>query len=110
MYVLIVLVGIVSWLEKNMFTCPSKKYLGIACFGCGFQRSFLAMCKGNFKECLIYYPAMPLVLFVVIFTGLHLWFKFTHGATIIKYAFILMAFTIVINYFIKLFNPIFFSN
>lgn len=104
MPILLILIGIVDWLEKNMLTCPSKKYLGIECFGCGFQRSFIALCRGNFKDSFTLYPATPLVLFVLLFTILHLIFKFKNGAAIIKFSFMIMASVIVISYIIKLAN------
>lgn len=102
MHCLMLLLGFIDWLEKNMLTCPSKKYLHIECFGCGFQRSFIALCKGHFKESFELYPATPLVLFVSFFTILHLIFKYKHGAAIIKYSFMLMAGVIIISYIIKL--------
>ena len=44
--------GIIDWLQKHMIPCFSKKYLGIECPGCGLQRSFIALLKGNIVESL----------------------------------------------------------
>lgn len=92
----------VSWLEKNLIPCPYKHYLGIDCPGCGMQRSIIELLKGNFVESFQAYPALIPLMILLLFLGLHLKFKFTHGAQIVKYLFIFVVSIVVINYIFKL--------
>jgi hypothetical protein len=45
-------------LEKYMLPCFSKTLFGVECFGCGFQRAFLLLLKGNFVGAFQMYPAL----------------------------------------------------
>ncbi len=96
------LLNIVDWLEKNMLQCPSKKYLGIECFGCGLQRSFILLLKGHIFESIKMYPATMPMLFVFCYTVLHLKFKFNNGAKIIQYSFIATSIIILVFYIYKI--------
>lgn len=92
----------IEWLESHLLTCSYKKYLGVECPGCGMQRAFVEMLKGNFYESIVLYPALPTTLFLLLFLVLHLIFKFKYGANILKYTFILNAVIMVLNYIYKL--------
>ena len=46
----------------QLLPCFFKKFTGIDCPGCGFQRSILALLKGNFVESLNLYPATFLII------------------------------------------------
>src|ERR1017187_1418872 len=58
------MLSLVNWLEDHMMTCYYKQVSGIDCPGCGMQRSFIELLKGNFFESIKLYPA----LFAVIIT------------------------------------------
>lgn len=94
--------NIIKWLEQNSRSCFYKKHFGFECFGCGIQRSFIALLKGNITESIKLYP--PLIPIIITFTTLllHLVFKFNNGAAIIKYLFIFTSSVIVINFLYKL--------
>ncbi len=94
--------GLITWLENNMLACPYKKYLGINCFGCGMQRSLIALLKGNFLESLKLYPALIPMLLLFIFLIAHLVFKLKNGAKWLKYNFIFVVAIVVINFIAKL--------
>lgn len=70
--------------------------------GCGMQRSFIALLKGNLSESFYLYPALIPLLLMLVFLPLHLVFKFKHGANLLKYFFILNIGIVVVSYFIKL--------
>jgi hypothetical protein len=89
----------ISWLESNLLSCHYKKYLGIECPGCGMQRAFVLLLKGEWKASIIQFPALIPILFMFIFLFLHLKFKFKNGAAILKYLFIIN-FTIIVTYYI----------
>ncbi|PRB04176.1 hypothetical protein CQ046_08090 [Chryseobacterium sp. MYb7] len=72
-----------------MFTCPSKKFLGVECLGCGAQRAIVLVFEGKFGEAFQMYPAVYTLLL----------FFFTLGLSFIdkkrKYGNILMIMIIV---------------
>jgi len=92
------------WLEANMLSCPSKKFLHIECPGCGLQRSFIALLKGNITNSFLLYPATLPILFMFGFTVLHLKYNFEKGAAVIKYSQIGIAIVIVVFYIYKIIN------
>ena len=62
----IMLLNIVSWLESKQLPCLFKAVFHVDCPGCGFQRSFIALLKGNIYESLHFYPALiPMLLFFI---------------------------------------------
>lgn len=55
-------------IEDFMLTCPSKKFLGVECLGCGAQRAIVLVFQGRFSEAFQMYPAVYtlLLLFLII--------------------------------------------
>jgi hypothetical protein len=96
--------NVIQWLEKHMLFCPSKRFFHIECPGCGFQRSVVALLKGDIKESLMLYPAAIPIILLVFYTILHLRFRFSHGPFVIKTLFAGSALIIVINYIYKIIN------
>jgi hypothetical protein len=94
----------IHWLETHMLTCPSKKFLHIECPGCGLQRSVVALLKGDFAESLKLYPATIPIIALLVFTGLHVHYKFLKGAAIIKYLQLSVAMVILVFYIYKIVN------
>ncbi|OWK68941.1 DUF2752 domain-containing protein [Pedobacter sp. AJM] len=93
-----------DWLNHHLFACPIKSHFGFDCPGCGFQRSVIALLKGNLAESFKFYPAaIPLIL-LILFTLLHLKIDFKSGAQIIKIAFAGIAIIIFINYIYKIYT------
>lgn len=58
-------------LEKYMFPCISKTLFGIECLGCGFQRAFLLVFKGDFEGAFEMYPAIYSSLILLLIIGFH---------------------------------------
>lgn len=96
--------GAIHWLENHLFACPFKNLTGIDCPGCGFQRSVVALLKGDFLSSLKLYPATIPFLGLVIFLLLHLKFDFKNGAFFIKVMYILITTIVIINYIYKIYN------
>lgn len=84
--------------------CPSRKYLHMDCPGCGMQRSIIALLNGDIAQSLAYHPAAIFVLFLIVFTPLHLLFKFRAGAKIILFSFLSVAGISFIFYIYKIFT------
>jgi len=93
---------LIDWLENNLLACPYKKYLGMDCFGCGMQRSFIALLKGNLVESFFLYPALIPMILMFLFLIVHLIFKFKNGGTWLMYMFIFIVSIVVIGFFGKL--------
>ncbi|KAB1228885.1 DUF2752 domain-containing protein [Chryseobacterium viscerum] len=76
-------------IEDFMLSCPSKKFLGVECLGCGAQRAIVLVFEGKFSEAFQMYPAVYTLLL----------FFFTLGLSFIdkkrKYSNILMIMIIV---------------
>ncbi len=55
-------------IEDFMLPCPSKKFLGIECFGCGTQRAIVMVFQGKFNEAFHMFPAVYtlLIFFAVV--------------------------------------------
>ncbi len=94
---------LINWLESHTFPCFSKRIFGIDCPGCGLQRAFIELLKGNFMESIKIYPPLIPIMLLFFYLILFLIFKFEKGAFYIKIIFIFTASMIVINYLFKLF-------
>ena len=93
---------LIYWLESHQQACFYKKYFGIECPGCGMQRSFIELLKGNFYESFILFPALIPTIILVVFLFLHIIFKFRNGANILKILFIINTSIVVLSYIYKL--------
>ena len=89
-------------LESMMIGCPSQHYLGIRCPGCGMQRSILALLQGRVVESISLYPALIPILLMLIYLGLHLTYKYEHGAKRLVQIFITVSLIIVTSYVYKI--------
>lgn len=88
-------------LEKYMFPCFSKTLFGIECLGCGFQRSFLLLLKGEFIASFEMYPALFSTLLFLIFLGVHLTNKRLFSEKIIIAFAILNSVVMIAGYYYK---------
>lgn len=94
----------VDFLENHMASCFYKKYFGIECPGCGIQRSFIYLLKGDLVHSLKIFPALIPTVFMFIFLILHIIFKFEKGHKVLLIVFIINVILMVSNYIIKLIN------
>jgi hypothetical protein len=95
---------IIHWLETHQMPCYYKKFMGVECLGCGMQTALIQLLKGNLMESLKTYPALIPVLILLLFTVLHVVFRFEKGAAFLKYWFILTLVVMITSYLIKLFT------
>lgn len=52
--------------EDHLLTCSFKENFGVECLGCGTQRSFLALMKGDVVQSFIYNPGVLLILLTLL--------------------------------------------
>jgi hypothetical protein len=93
---------IIHWLEGHTFPCLYKSFLGIECPGCGTQRAFIELIKGNLWESFLTWPPLLPVMFMICYLILFLIFKFKNGSRVLTITFIINAAIITINYIYKL--------
>jgi hypothetical protein len=94
--------GLVDWLEKRQMPCFYKSVLGVDCPGCGMQRAFIALLKGDFAGSLKLYPALIPTIVMLAFLVVHIFYNLKNGARILVSLFIFNAVIIVISYIFKL--------
>lgn len=103
LFFILIIMQIIHWLESHLLVCPYKQFVGYDCPGCGMQRSFIELLKGNFGESFHFYPALLPIIFTLLLTATHLIFGFKNGANYIKYSFMITMGIIIISYLTKLF-------
>jgi hypothetical protein len=92
----------IKWLQNNLISCPFKKITGIDCPGCGFQRSVIALLKGNWRESFHLYPATIPLLITTLFLLSDMVLHFKHQQIIKKTLYIVTGNIIVIGYLFKI--------
>ncbi len=95
-------IDVIDKLEDNMLSCVYKKYLGIECPGCGMQRAFYYLIRGEFIESLKMFPALIPLIIMLVFLVFHVIFKFKQGHKVLLYMFVFNAIIILTSYIIKL--------
>ena len=92
----------IHFLERNLGSCPWKKNFGIECMGCGMQRSFILLLKGEFAQAYQLYPPIYTLVLLFGFLAIHLKFNIKNGHKILIVLFILNLIITLANYFIKI--------
>jgi hypothetical protein len=95
---------VVDWLEKRQAPCFYKAVLNIECPGCGMQRAFIALLKGDLLDSIRLYPALLPTMAMLLFLLLHISLKIKNGSRILLYLFVFNSVVIVVNYLYKFFN------
>ena len=88
-------------LDKYMLPCLSKTLFGFECLGCGLQRSFILLIKGEFIGAFKMYPAIYTLIFMFVFIFLSFKTKYKHSKKIISRLAYLNLTIMIINYIIK---------
>lgn len=84
-----------------MLPCLTKKYLGVECLGCGFQRAFLLVLKGEFAQAFYLYPPIYPLLGLSIFWVVHKIYPVSHARKITWGLAIFSIISILISYGFK---------
>lgn len=92
----------ISYIEDHLLSCQWKDTLGVECLGCGLQRSFVHLIKGEFMEAFYVYPAIYSLIGMLIYFGLHAKFNFFNGDLILKWLLIINVLVILGGYFYKI--------
>jgi hypothetical protein len=88
--------------EDHLLKCSFKENLGVECLGCGTQRSFLALLKGDIVGSFLYNPGVILVLctFMISFLVYRYFPKYTFKAIVISFSISVTA--MILSYILKI--------
>ncbi|MBR9914490.1 MAG: DUF2752 domain-containing protein [Algicola sp.] len=92
--------------EDYMLPCLNKQLLGFDCMGCGLQRSFAFILKGNFIDAFFMYPAIYSLIAFFGFILLNTFMDFKNSNKIIVTLAIINITLILGNFILKLINQI----
>ena len=87
--------------EDYMISCPTKKFLGVECFGCGTQRALVLIFQGKFIEAFHMFPAIYPMLIFLMFIILNYIDKKRNYSNFLIASAVITCCTMVISYFIK---------
>ena len=90
----------IHWLEHHLFTCFFKSHFGMDCPGCGAQRAFIALLKGDLVQSLYYHAALIPFMVTVLALIIQLIFKFNKGGKWVMWCFIVTSAITLIQYII----------
>jgi hypothetical protein len=91
----------IDWLEHHLLSCFFKSTFGIECPGCGLQRSFISLLKGNFLESLHYHAALIPFILTLIAVIVQLKVKCVNGGKWVMWLFIGTSAITVIQFIAK---------
>lgn len=93
---------IADWIERNAQSCPYKEDWGFECAGCGFQRAFVLLWRGEFADSFMLYPPLYFLLISLLITVAYIIGrnKFLLKAIPIAYTITLLA--VIVNFIVKL--------
>lgn len=100
---LLTLINVPDWLEQHQLPCMYKSITGHECPGCGMQRSFIEILRGQIWDSIITYPGLIPLIITILFTFLQLKFKWKWGHKVIIYLVILTISIILISFVVKKF-------
>jgi hypothetical protein len=92
------------WLQNHLLPCPFKKLTGVDCPGCGFQRSVIALFKGDIVTSLHFYPATIPIIFTSLFVALAIRFRIDNRHFVKKTLYIITGSVIMVSYIYKIWN------
>jgi hypothetical protein len=85
-----------------MAPCFIKSHFGFDCPGCGIQRGFIALLKGEILQSIYFYPALIPLLLSCLALLVQLKWKHHKGGPIVKWMFIGTISIMLINFAVKL--------
>lgn len=96
------LLDIITWLDAHQLPCMFKTVTHFDCPGCGIQRSFILLMRGDVTGSLLLYPALMPIILLFMFLILHVSIKIKQGAKILKFGYIFCVSVMLVSYIYKL--------
>lgn len=88
--------------EKYMIPCINKKLFGVECLGCGTQRAFMLLLKGDFAGAYYMFPAIYTTVLFFGVLGLHFIDKSRNYHKSIIFLAITNAMIMIVSYIYKM--------
>ncbi|KAB1154434.1 DUF2752 domain-containing protein [Flavobacterium luteum] len=88
--------------EKYMIPCINKKLFGVECLGCGTQRAFMLLLKGDFAGAYDMFPAIYTTVLFLGVLGLHFIDKSRNYHKSIIFLAIINAIIMIVSYIYKM--------
>jgi hypothetical protein len=91
----------IEWLEQHLFTCFFKAHFGFECPGCGLQRAFISLLKGNLSESIHYHAALiPFMLTLVLLLA-QIILKRDNGGKVVMWSFIITSAITMVQFVVR---------
>ncbi len=103
MNTVLTLVSVSSKMEDFMLPCLTKQLIGLDCPGCGIQRSFVFLLRGEFSASWDMYPAIFTLIPLLLMLTLNYFFSIKFANKIIILLTFLSVALILLNFILKLF-------
>lgn len=94
--------SVADFIEQHQLSCSVKQLLGLDCPGCGMQRAFVALLRGDVVASLRFNASLIPFLFTVFYTAAHLIFGFRSGARWTVIFFSTTVLIMLLNFLVKL--------
>ena len=91
----------IDWLEQHLMSCPIKTNFGIDCPGCGTQRAFVALLRGDLIASLQCHIALIPLMLTITALIIHLFLRKPNGAKWVMWLFIITSALTFIQYIVK---------
>jgi hypothetical protein len=91
-----------AFIEHHFLSCSFKSLLGMECPGCGMQRAFVALLRGDLLLSLSLNPSLIPFIITVLYAAAHILTGFRNGARNIVWLFSFTVLVMVVNFVIKL--------
>ena len=88
--------------EKYMIPCINKKLFGVECLGCGTQRAFMLLLKGDFAGAYYMFPAIYTTVLFFGVLGLHFIDKSRNYHKLIIFLAVVNAIIMIVSYIYKM--------
>lgn len=91
----------IDWLEHHLSPCFFKSHFGLECPGCGMQRSFIALLKGDITSSLHYHIGLIPFMITIILLIIQLIIKHEKGGKFVMWAFIITTAITLVQFIIR---------
>jgi hypothetical protein len=88
--------------EDHLLTCSFKENFGVECLGCGTQRSFLSLIKGDIVQSFIYNPGVILIICTLIISFFVYRYFPNYSFRAIVTSFSITVLAMIVSYILKL--------
>ncbi|MFL5752520.1 MAG: DUF2752 domain-containing protein [Bacteroidia bacterium] len=93
---------VIRFFETHFLTCYFKNTFNIECPGCGMQRAFVALLRGDLSGSLHHHPALIPFILTLLLTVFQLYFRWEKGGKMIVLLFSSTVAVMIVNYIVKL--------